>query len=192
MSNLIRHRGGAPHRPTPEPATLEERLRAHLQQRFGRRSTNAQQCLLLDVSGSMLNGAGTGNSRIYELRQLARRFPGTRRFIFSFADDCRELAPEEDVPDAGGGTQLAEALDYIKAHGILHAALISDGRPDNQAAALRSAAGLRLDIFYVGPPPEPEFLRQLAQATGGSYGTASFTRTAELESRIKGLLTGGG
>ena len=52
-------------------------------------------------------------------------------------------------------------------------ALISDGEPDDEAAALAAARRFpaAVNVFYCGPEggPGQDFLRRLAQATGGQY-----------------------
>ena len=122
-----------------------------------------QQCLLLDCSSSMEGDVEPGCSKWSALRRLLPQFLGVRRF--AFASDCRSVT---DLPRPSGTTDMAGAFAAVKRAGIRHAVLITDGEPDSEAAALREAKGLRLDIFYVGPPPRPAFLDQLAAATGGT------------------------
>ncbi|MCI0350608.1 MAG: VWA domain-containing protein, partial [Acidobacteriales bacterium] len=88
-------------------------------------------------------------------------------------------------------TGMAGAFLTIKAASIQHAILITDGLPDDERTALLAARGLKLDIFYVGPPPQPDFLRKLAAATGGSFASTTLKEQErpQLQARIRGLLT---
>ena len=145
-------------------------------------------CLLLDTSGSMSSHTNDGRRMIDALRDLVQEFPSTRQFAFD--STVEEIPAGERIPEPRGNTDMAKAFAYLKANDLTHAILITDGQPNNEAAALHEAQGLRLDIFYVGPKPEPPFLRQLAQATGGQYGATSLTKEGsnKIADGIKGLL----
>jgi hypothetical protein len=142
--------------------------------------------LLLDISGSMKDPLPPNTSKIEELRKLAEKFKDVRRFQFSW--DCEELKAGESVGEARGGTSMSLAFDTVKEKGIKHVVLITDGLPDSPANALQSAKGLRIDVFYVGPDPAPQFLRDLANITGGRYGKATLEARAALEGKVRALL----
>lgn len=170
--------------------SFQERVRAALSntmpqaQAFqGAPNTSA---LLLDISGSMKDWLPPNTSKIEELRKLADKFKDVRRFQFSW--DCEELKAGESVGASRGGTCMSLAFDTVKEKGIKHLVLITDGLPDNSAYALQSAKGLRIDVFYVGPDPAPQFLRDLANATGGQYGKATLEARAALEGKVRALL----
>ncbi len=168
--------------------TFEQRLRAKLGAAGARTSGTAADtdCLLLDCSGSMRESCDNYVSKIDELWKLVGQFPGVRRFAFSH--NCQEI-PQGKVQAAGGGTNMAAAFSFVKAQGIKHAVLITDGMPDDAAAAIKHADGLKVDIFYVGPDPAPPFLKQLSTATGGQYGQATFgSGSKSLASAVRGLL----
>ena len=69
--------------------------------------------------------------------------------------------------------------------------LISDGQPDSEEEALKIAKTYQnhIDVIYVGPESSPsgrEFLKKLAQASGGQAITAD--RAKELAASIEKLL----
>jgi hypothetical protein len=126
-----------------------------------------------------------GKRKIDRLREIVREFPGER--IFSFSARCQEV---RSVPEPQSNTDMAGAFRFLQSQGLCHAVLITDGQPDDEEDALKAACGLRLDIFYVGPAPEPDFLERLARATGGSFASVSLDQCKLLSQRIAGLLTG--
>lgn len=174
IRNAVRKTSGPTQGPDPGPAP----------------ATPSTTALLLDTSSSMSLMVGpTANSpsRIDELRKVATGFPNTRQF--HFGSHCRELTPGESIPNPAGGTNMYHAFNVLKNHGVQHVIVVSDGDPDDEIAALEAAQGLKVDCCYVGPDPAPEFLRTLAQRTGGKYNRSSLTMVRELSSTIRGLLT---
>ena len=131
---------------------------------------------------------GANTRKIDELRKLARDFQDVRRV--QFASTARELVANAEIEDPGGGTAMDVAFRACKKLGISHVIMITDGLPDAADRALDAAFGLRIDIFYVGPDPAPEFLARLADATGGQYGKASLEMTKALGTQVRALLTG--
>lgn len=166
---------------------LADRLRQNLITKYGMGASTLpdSSCLLLDVSDSMDSPVNKydGPSRIEELRKLAADFTDIRRFTFS--DSCDELPRSHDVGGTQGGTNMGHAFEHVKRKGIKHAVLITDGQPDSESHALREAVGLKIDCFYVGPDPAPEFLERLARVSGGQYGKASLERLLELKAAVK-------
>ena len=168
-----------------EPKGLAERLRLHL------RGASADRCLLLDVSRSMdaTDLGGTDRrSRWQAMLDEVREFDGVER-LFWFSNDCHEVNGLRDVPEPQSMTMMAEAFGHLKAQGIKHAVIVTDGLPHDGKAALKAAHGLKLDIVYIGPLPAPEFLSLLAQATGGQYGTAALKERGQLGREVRALLT---
>jgi hypothetical protein len=145
------------------------------------------QCLLLDVSGSMAEDCEPGRSKWDALRKMLGNFFGVR--MYAFASECIPcsmsivggLAP-------GGTTDMAKAFRVIKRAGVGSLILITDGEPNDEEDALRAAAGLRIDIFYVGAGPRPSFLDRLAAACRGTAQTANLAKPQELTAKIKPLL----
>jgi hypothetical protein len=157
-----------------------------LRQALELHKARSARCLLLDVSGSMVSLMPTGTRKIDRLRELAKDFPHER--IFVFADGCRETTA---VPEPHGGTDLAGAFRHVREHGVCHVVLITDGLPDNEQAALREAAGLKVDVLYAGPLPQPDFLSRLALATGGHGQVVDLGDRALLGGSVRGLLGDG-
>jgi len=129
---------------------------------------------------------GANSRKIDSLRLLAGNFKDVRRF--EFGSTCRELAPKDEIGDPKGGTSMHVAFLTLKAKGITHCVMITDGLPDSMSQALSAAQGLKIDVFYVGPDPAPPWLALLARETGGQYGAASLDARPALESRVRGLL----
>lgn len=166
---------------------LGTRLRSALQSKYGAVDTMPDtSCLLLDISGSMESYLENGKTRISELRVLAAEFTNVRRFEFS--SSCSELNSSDPIPDANGGTNMAGAFLKVKSAGISHVVLITDGQPDSETLAFNAACGLKIDVFYVGPDPAPDFLKRLCDQTGGQYGAASLGRLRELTTAVRAKL----
>lgn len=163
-------------------------LSRHLRERLAA-AERWQRCLLLDVSGSMSESIEPGRSKYEALQEVAAQFPGERKF--AFASHCQEIQANMSLPMPGGGTDMAAAFRVLKTRNVKHAAIVTDGIPDDAAAALREAKGLRLDIFYVGPYPSPKFLQDLSLASDGQFRAADLRETKQLTQAIKGLLKGG-
>lgn len=144
------------------------------------------QCLLLDVSGSMAEHVEPGRSKWQALTELLPQFSGVARYAFS--DACSRVTAQ--LPPASGGTDMANAFRAIKSAGIRHIVLITDGKPDDEESALRAANGLRIDILYVGPLPEPDFLARLAKSTGGTRQATTLKRAtqAQIVAKARALL----
>jgi hypothetical protein len=153
-------------------------LRARIKAKYSKMPQHI--CLLLDISGSMAGEA------IIKLRQVVDGFTNVRRIEFN--DYIKELQPTEHISDADGGTNMAKAFRFCKAHGIKHIVMVTDGLPDDEGRALRDAVGLRIDVRYIGPQPPPQFLSDLAKATGGNYGTDNIDHLKELTTTLRGLL----
>lgn len=164
------------------PAGAGGELARKVAQRLHAHSIASEQCLLLDVSGSMAEDCGDGRSKIAALKEIIMDFPNTRKFCFDHR--CEEVAPSAP----GGSTDMAGAFIYVKARGIKHCVLITDGIPDSEPASLQAAGGLKIDIIYVGPPPEPPFLAKLAGLTGGQYGAGSLAQQKQITQRVQTLL----
>jgi hypothetical protein len=175
--------------------------------------------LLLDCSSSMaahvnveLKGKiNAERRRIDMLRRVVKSIrlakPAVRAMAFGplhFTatveySSVRMLEPGEDIPEPSGGTPLAEAIEAATAAGGKRLVVISDGEPNDQNRALEAARkhGHRIDCIFIGPDnahdPGEDFLKRLADASGGSYGKDAMTGgTLALENKIIGLLGDGG
>jgi hypothetical protein len=96
------------------------------------------------------------------------------------------------VPRPTGGTPLHDAIDLARKQECGRVVVISDGQPDSQRLALDSAKafGGRIDVVYVGDPGDlgEEFLRKLAESTGGTEFHGDLSEPKQLGGRIAGLL----
>jgi hypothetical protein len=151
-------------------------------------TTPGPRCLVLDISGSMAEDCEPGISRIQALRQLVAKLPAAP--TYAFAAGVQRIEGSR-IPEPEGWTNMAAAFDRIKQDGYPSAVLITDGLPNNPEQTLKSAAGLTLEIFYVGPAPKPGFLDELARVTGGQAHLADLGRKGsnQLAVQIRGLLT---
>jgi Mg-chelatase subunit ChlD len=156
---------------------------------------SADAIVLVDVSGSMATPDSREYRRRYdvacdELAQLQRTLPG-KVAVVTFSDQV-EFIPGGMPPFMGGGTNLDAALRFVRAaDGTVRFIIISDGKPDNEQAALATAKQFtsKIDTIYVGPECEyggATFLRRLAEASGGRYVAAE--RACELAERVEQLL----
>ena len=124
--------------------------------------------ILADVSGSMSEFAGA--SRKIQILQDALAvtmpmLPGARLWAFSAV--AREVTPET-LPNPSGGTALDRAFDAVSALRPAKTVVISDGQPNDAAAALVAAKGVTgvIDVIYCGPDGDMEaiaFMRALAK-----------------------------
>jgi Mg-chelatase subunit ChlD len=130
--------------------------------------------ILADTSGSMAEPAGAGVSKIDLLREALAgcwpEIPGA--ILYGFDAIARPAAQPSALTAPAGGTALHLGLDAAAAHRPRRTLVISDGQPDDEAAALASAARLTgvVDVIYVGPDSDTNaiaFMRKLATATGG-------------------------
>jgi Mg-chelatase subunit ChlD len=178
---------------TTKPRTLSTTLA----DRIARYKQRTGTFLLLDVSSSM---DGSGRERPIDrlrasARQLRQDIPTLRQIVFpaknfnNFPYDAEEITG--DIPEPRGTTPLHAAIRVATALGALHLIVVSDGVPDDEQAAARAAreSKCKIDVVYVGMPGGhgEAFLRQLAQAHGGSSETISL-HTQQLETKIRGLL----
>ena len=154
---------------------------------------NLNKALLLDTSSSMAVTVECQDNQpvkaIANLRTLAEPFKHLRKF--SFNNTTQEIG--DWIPDPKGGTNLADAFNYLKQQGCKQIVLLTDGQPDNEYEALLEAEGLHIDIYYIGSGPVPEFLLQLARQSGGSVGSSHLTQDnlTQIGQTIAGYLEGG-
>ena len=157
---------------------------------------SAALIVIVDTSGSMGATDSRGGRSRYdvacaELADLQRTMPG-KVAVIAFSSDT-VFVPGGVPPFLGGGTDLAGALQFAHVADTpgMRFVVISDGEPDDSAAALTvtSTFAARIDTIYVGPEANPSgrhFLQQLAKSSGGKSVTAD--RATELRSSIEALL----
>ncbi len=156
----------------------------------------ADLIVIVDTSGSMGTQDSRGGRSRYdvacaELADLQQSLPG-KVAVIAFSSDV-EFVPGGVPPYLGGGTDLAGALRFAHVADTpgMRFVVISDGQPDDSAAALAEARTYtsRIDTIYVGPEGQSggrKFLEQLAKASGGQ--SVSADRAAELRASIETLL----
>ncbi|QOX05575.1 MULTISPECIES: hypothetical protein [Xanthomonas] len=150
--------------------------------------------ILADVSGSMESEASGGRRKIDLLRDALAAARGGAR-LFAFSQRAREV---EQIPEPESNTELAGALALVRKLDPGTTLLVSDGEPDNEAAALAQARLFRgaIDVLYIGPEANTraiEFLRRLAASAGGHVTINDIAAPAGarlLQERIAGLLPG--
>lgn len=162
------------------------------QERIDRR--RGQAVILADISASMYAPAWGGQRKIDVLREAvagAMRQAAARLFVFSA--DVREVC---DVPEPEHNTNLVAALRAARQLDPGVTLVISDGQPDNAAAAIEEARQFRgaIDVLYIGPESDRaaiEFMKRLAAAAGGDVRTHDVARLGnaqQLLGHIAGLL----
>jgi hypothetical protein len=150
--------------------------------------------LLLDTSGSMneyIRGEeGLEQRKIDLLFQAVKDTPecqGLRAYSFNSTAHHLEFIPESGF-QGFGGTAMHSAFDLAKKDGHFNAILVTDGEPDSERLALDAAIGMRLGIIYIGNPPVPHFLEELAKATDGTFQIADMRTVGQLEDAIRHAL----
>jgi hypothetical protein len=169
-----------------------------------RSSENA--VLLVDTSISMEAHMRNGKTRINGLREVVTGIQSKRTTVMVAFGFCpsdagpleqsrNEVGFVTEIPDAkGGGTPLAEGIDFARTHGFGKAVVISDGCPNDRHAALEAARqfGGQIDVIYIGDPGDAgsAFLDELAKATGGQRFEGDLSDVKEITGAVIGLLNG--
>jgi Mg-chelatase subunit ChlD len=144
---------------------------------------NVDAVLIVDMSGSMSAEDAPGGKSRYEaaeaeLIRLQEANPG-KIAVIAFSGTV-EFCPSGIPPRLGGGTNMAQALRFVKpTDGLARIILISDGCPDDPEKTLAVARTFegKIDTVYIGPRGKPliyshngqEFLQKLAQQSGGVF-----------------------
>jgi hypothetical protein len=161
---------------------------------------SADAIVMVDTSISMADrDCPGGQSRFScareQLIRLQRDLPG-KIAVISWNSDARFCAgglPEEP----GGGTDLTGVLQFVKpADGTgIKFILISDGQPNDETSALDLAKQFssKIDTIFVGPESSSgrDFLRRLAEASGGQAVSNSVRDIPFLANDIQKLITTG-
>lgn len=155
-----------------------------------------QTVILADISGSMESAAGDGRRKIDVLRDAVAAARGQAKLV-AFSARPREV---ESIPEPEANTDLAAALEYVRASDPGVTLVISDGEPDNQGKALAVAGSFRgaIDVLYIGPESNTAaiaFMRRLASMAAGDVvinDIAGMGGVRMLQRQIAGLLQGPG
>lgn len=169
----------------------------------------ADAIVIVDVSGSMdardvdapgkytgwedgpLPGRSRYTAACQELEKLQASIPG-RVAVVAFSSTV-QFVWGGHPPFLGGGTDMAEALRFVKpADGCgMRLVLISDGEPNDPDETMQVAKAFQspIDTVYIGPEGGrgAAFLKQLSAAAGG---TSATKQIPQLAAHIAGLLGG--
>jgi hypothetical protein len=131
---------------------------------------SASEIWLVDVSSSM---AGERHRRMKEALQLHHAASPAVKLI-AFATTPTPIEGPDVLPMAGGGTALHLALQLALADFPGKVVVWSDGRPDDEDAALLAAAELPgvVDSLFFGDEGDDgakRFLEKLARNNGGRW-----------------------
>lgn len=147
------------------------------------RDAGIDHVILADVSSSMAESAGARTKFELLRAALAAAYrPGIRLVAFSSTPTpCDSPAA---LPDPAGSTALHLALSAAATLRPRRTLVISDGQPDNRAAALEAARELPglIDVLFVGPDSDKDaiaFMRQLASIGGGRVVVRDIKRTPD-------------
>jgi hypothetical protein len=173
-----------------------------------RAKTSETAMLVLDCSGSMWDVMRNGKTRIQGLREVVAQVQASRpTTLIAFgppkfnSEDPSGLHSRPavayfvtEVPDPGGLTPLAEAIDFAREQGAGKIVVVSDGQPNDSQRAMESARrfGGIIDVCFVGDDGDlgAMFLDQLAKVTGGSKFNGDLGETKLIGGKIVGLLGG--
>lgn len=146
--------------------------------------------ILLDRSGSMAAMMRNGASRLENALEAVKDAAGGA-LILAFGSSVEEVSDVRGLFPSGS-TAMHLAFSEAKRRGASRVAIVTDGEPDSPAMALEAARGLRVSIVFIGDGEPTEFLRDLADQTGGEFSNLGPEWTVkELSSAVKGLLTAG-
>lgn len=160
-----------------------------------RRLADGGVALILDVSASMngwLNTIDGHTTKIAQLVKLTQQIcdnVGEDFPCYTFGTDCIRIAPRYVDTTTRGTTDLAAAFEMVYKCGQHRAVLITDGQPDDADSALTAAQKFDdLEVIYVGPPPPPEFLIQLAALFSHPLHENDLGEIKEIEHKVVALL----
>lgn len=129
------------------------------------------------------------------LRQVLPGTPDAR--LIAFNDTVSPVASVDRLPEPNGGTDLHRAFEHIAPWRPRRVILISDGEPNDRAAALRAARmlGCPIDAFHAGPEDDRAaiaFLKNLCLCGHGvgRATVADLRNPAKLAGELRLLLAG--
>lgn len=190
LSNII---AKAAARPVPADPAL-----VHLRSRLS--NCSPESIVILDVSGSMAAPAWGGYTKIALLRQaVIDAWTGERLIVFS--SRARVIDSPAGIPEPEDSTAMHEAFALAAQYRPSRTLVVSDGEPDDPAAALAAAEQVsgQIDVLYIGPDSASgaiEFMRRLVRVGCGRMETydvsKSGARQQQLSAHIRALLPGPG
>jgi len=169
---------------------------------------DAELMTVIDCSGSMsAEDAGPNeDQQRHEAAQecldiLQEKFPG-KIAVGAFNGLSHGLVHTGILPDPAGNTPMYDAMDFFYPKAIttkMKFVLISDGEPDAgqgpKCISLARRYQYPIYAIYVGPPSNSlggqEFLRRLAEASGGKFDHITLDNIKLLTDKIAGYLMAG-
>lgn len=149
---------------------------------------NASVVVIADVSGSM---RGENISRLKT--ELNFLWSEINARLLAFSDDARWCDGPNDLPDAGGSTNLRQALEVAAKVSPAEVIVISDGRPQDTRGALEAALLIpgTISVSFVGPENDSigaNFMRELAILNGGRFAHRDLAKHRALEGALREML----
>jgi hypothetical protein len=156
--------------------------------------------ILADTSGSMAFPVTGDKRRIDVLRTILATIlpslPGTS--VAGFNDTVFPLELGQALPEPSGGTALHLALQHVLPMHPEHVVVVSDGEPNDPAAAITAARALqcRISTYYCGEEGNraaTSFLRTLALCSRHGVGRAmlgDLRKPEQLAGELRLLLAG--
>ena len=142
--------------------------------------------IIADTSGSMADSAGS-RSKIDLLREAVAEaweglHPSVRRLV-RFDSAALSLYSPAELTEPSGGTAMHLGLRTAGNVQPSRVIVISDGQPDDEAAALKAAdeLGCRIDVLYCGADSDATaiaFMRRLARVGCGECIVEDVVRAA--------------
>lgn len=153
--------------------------------------------LICDTSGSMDESAG-GRKKIDHLHEALDSLSRDFTHGISFNSSVTQFQPGTASRfSPSGGTDLASALRLAITLSPSRSIVISDGQPNDAAAALAEAAKISgvIDVIYCGHDTDQtalRFMQSLARAGCGQVRTISLQRigSAPIAAAVRGLIGG--
>ncbi|HEY4207960.1 MAG TPA: hypothetical protein VGM31_14150 [Puia sp.] len=176
----------------PVSADTKEIASRHAERKQGDQGV---KIILADISSSMAERVGA-DSKIELLRKALTQLglDWTKYKLFAFHSFPQKCLDANTIPEPTGSTALHLALKECVIFQPQTTLVISDGQPDDAAAALKEADNLsgRIDCLYIGPENDVAaiaFMRALAARTGGKVVTKDIAKEKQLQgSTIRALL----
>jgi len=135
--------------------------------------------ILCDVSSSMSESAGGALRRIDHLNLALDQLRRPDIDVAAFSTGAAWVPVGARLPSPSGGTALEMGLDLIASRNPAHTLVISDGEPNQPAAALDAAKRLPgvINVLFCGDERNlvaVEFMRALARLGCGQYAAHSW------------------
>jgi hypothetical protein len=151
--------------------------------------------ILLDVSGSMSGYVGS-EMKINILRQALDRPLEEYEVAIAFNSTTFLLPNLQSIPEPDGTTALHLALEEAKQYNPRHTLVVSDGIPDSNTDAIRSAKKLPgiISTLYIGDEDDTNaiaFMQELAHLGCGKWDICDLRKQkSRLKTAIHLLLPG--